>query len=396
MDDELEIREVFFGEGATGKSYVVLCNEETSKLPISSVFQDAFNDGTAPAEFRLIDCNYVLPSSGKSVAERFNIDLKKRPAMFLSGAVGEPKQIPVKHLKTGAMLVKLLRAKLVPHAAKIETTQDLRTKCLDKDICGLLLKGTSSKVPTYLKDAVQNLLKDFPNVALAAIDSSVLYVKNLEEYLPELSSEQPRFVVFKKVSGSLDSKDKARLITSIAPLDTNGVSYGSMSNLLASVVSNTATLQKIPVLPTIKTRTKKLEQEEQAKRERKSNRGSSSSSGNKDATPGGAFRENDGTAEGRKAERDRRRAEHNKGQNVRERTPEEMAEMERKRRIRMEEEAAKWNMAPDDLPPDMGEPLPDDEYDDYDDMMDEDSRTTRTIVQDVGDEDDGEDVMDLD
>jgi hypothetical protein len=386
VEDELEIREVFFGEGVTGKSYVVLCSDETSKIPISSVFQDAFNDGSAPAEFRLIDCNYVLQPSGKSIAERFGLDMKKRPTIFLSGAVGEPKQIPTKHLKTGAMLVKLLKGKLEPHAGKIETTQDLRVKCLDKDICGLVLKGTA-KAPAYLKDAMQNLLKEFPKISFAAVDSSVLYVKNLEEYLPGLKDEQPRFVVFKKVSGSLD-KGGDRLITSIAPLPTNGVSYGSMSNLVASVVSNTAKMEKIPVLPTIKTRTKKLEQEEQAKRDRKSNR----SSGAKD-TPAGAFRDNDGTAEGRKAERDRRRAEHRKDHNVREKTPEEIAEMERQRRIRMEEEAAKWNMAPDDLP-DAGEPFTDegDIYDDYDE--DEDRTTT---VEDVDeDAEDGDDVLDLD
>jgi hypothetical protein len=345
-----------------------------------------------------MDCQHVLQPSGKSVAERFALDTKQRPTIFLSGAVGEPKQIPIKHLKTGKMLVKLLKARLVPHAAKIETTQDLRTKCLDKDICALLLKG-SSKPPVYLKDAMQNLLKEFPKVSFAAIDSSVLYVRNLEEFLPELANEQPRFVVFKKVSGSV-SKEGTRLITSIAPLPTNGVSYGSMSNLLATVVTSKTTMQKIPVLPSVRTRTKKLEQEEQAKRDRKKNR--TSGEGSSSDTPGGSFRDNDGTAEGRKAERERRRAEHNKAHKIRERTPEEIAEMERQRRIRMEEEASKWNIAPDDAP-DAGDPVegdtgedPDYLYEDYDDSDDLDiDQSTRTVVKDA-DEDDGEDVMDLD
>ena len=396
-DDELEIRDVFFGEGGTGKSYVVLCNSESSKLPISSVFQDAYsNGGASVAEFRLIDCDHILQPSGKSVADRFQLDMKQRPTIFISGAVGEPKQIPVKHLKTGKMLVKLLKARLEPHAAKVETTQDLRVKCLDKDICALLLKGTA-KAPKYLKDAMQNLLKEFPKIAFAAVDSSVLYVKNLEEFLPELSNEQPRFVVFKKVSGSV-AKESTRLITSIAPLPTNGVSYGSMSNLLAGVVTNKTTMQKIPVLPTVRTRTKKLEQEEREKRERKQNRASGSRSSD---TPGGAFRENDGTAEGRKAERERRRAEHFKTHKVKERTPEEIAEMERQRRIRMEEEAAKWNMAPDDAPEegapvDGGSGDEDFLFEDFDEADEPESAgSTRTVVQDA-DEDDGDDVMDLD
>jgi hypothetical protein len=389
VENELEIRDLFFGEGGSGKSYVVLCQAEDSTLPISSVFQDAYADGSSPAEFRILDCNYVLPSSGKSVYERFNLDKKIRPTIFLSGSVGEPTQIPNKHLKTGAMLTKLLKAKLEPHAAKIETTQDLRTKCLDKEICGLLLKGTK-KAPAFLKQAMQKLLAEFPNVSFAAVDASVLYVMHLEEFLPELEGEQPRFVVFRKVSGSLE-KDGGRLITSIAPLPTNGVSYGAMSNLVASVVRKTEKMHKIPSLPTIKTRTKKLEESERAKRERKANREKQKASA-QDETPGGAFRDNDGSREGRRAERERRRAEHRASQgNYREKTPEEMAEMERQRRIRMQEEAAKWNIKPEDAP-DEGEPIHDDER--LDDIMEEEEGT---VVDEVGeDERDQEDVIDLD
>lgn len=395
VEDELEIREVFFGEGGAGKSYIVLCHDETSTIPVSSVFQDAFNDGSTPAEFRLIDCNYVLPSSGKTITERFNLDAKVRPTIFLSGAVGEPKQIPSKHLKTGAMLVKLLRAKLVPHAQKVETTQELRSKCLDKEICGLLLKG-EKKAPKYLKDAMQKLVKEFPSVSFSSVDASVLYVYNLEEFLPELRDGQPRFVVFKKVSGSLE-KGGDRLITSIAPLPTNGVSYGQMSNLVGGVVQGTTRTEKIPSLPTIKTRSKKLEEQERAKRERKAKRQQSGGgAAHQQDTPAGAFRDNDGSAEGRKAERERRRAEHRKKHNVREKTPEEIAEMERQRRKRMEEEAAKWNMAPEDLPPE-GDPVSEEGFGDIYEDIDEDGGGGGTIVEEVDEEDsDDEDVLDLD
>lgn len=307
--DELEIRDVFFGEGNTGRSYVVLCNDEKSSLPISSVFQDALKSGSTTASFRLIDCNHVLPESGKTIAERFSLDLKIRPTIFISGAaVGEPAQIPEQHLKSGKVLAKVLRAKLEPHAAKIETTQDLKAKCLDKDICGLLLKGTK-KAPQYLKDAMQNLLKEFPNVSFASIDSTVLYVKNLEDQLPELSNGQPRFVVFRKVSGSFTEEGKGRLITSIAPLSTNGVSYGQMSNLIAGVVQNTQSMERLPMLPTVKLRTKKLEQEEKKKRERKASR-------DRGDDESDTVEANDGSAEGRRLERERRRTEHRK-KNVR-------------------------------------------------------------------------------
>lgn len=91
VEDELELREVFFGEG-DGKNYAVLCHPEDAKYPISSVFSDASSDGSAPAEFRVLDCNHVL-SSEKTVYERFKLKEKPRPTIFVSGKVGEPKQV---------------------------------------------------------------------------------------------------------------------------------------------------------------------------------------------------------------------------------------------------------------------------------------------------------------
>jgi hypothetical protein len=283
------------------------------------------------------------------------------------------------------MLVKALKNLLVPKAEKIETTQDLRGKCLDKDICGLLLKGAKQS-PNYVKDAMAKLLVEFPKVTFAAVDSSVLYVKGLEaEFLPELVSGQPRFVVFEKV---VDPKKGDRLITSVGTLPQSGVAYGPMSNLVGSVVQKTASMEKVSALPTIKTRTKKLEEEERSKRQRRTDQQKRQQDGSGDSTPGGHFADNDGTKDGRKAERDRRRAEHRANNpDYKEKTPEEMAEIERQRRQRMEEEAAKWNMAPEDLDGSGdgsggggGSYF---EEEDYDDIEGED-------------EEDDEDVLDLD
>ena len=91
MDDELELREVFFGE-VEGKSYAVLCHPDDATYPISSVFQEASNDRSAPAEFKLMDCNHLL-SSEKTVYERFKLNEKNRPTIFVSGKLGPPKQV---------------------------------------------------------------------------------------------------------------------------------------------------------------------------------------------------------------------------------------------------------------------------------------------------------------
>ncbi|CAB9511558.1 expressed unknown protein [Seminavis robusta] len=390
VTDEMQLREVLLGELGSGKNYASLCHDETSNIPVSSVFQDAHNDGSAPADFRLVDCNYVLPTSEKTIADRFKLKLKDRPTIFVSGAVGEPRQVPVKHLKTGKQLVKALRSLLEPKAAKIETTQDLRAKCLEKDVCGLLLKG-GKIAPNWLKDAMGKLVKEFPKISLTAIDSSVLYVKNLEDQLEEYdeSTKQPRFVVFKKVSGSTET-GKDRLITSIVPLE-GSVSYGTLSNTLASVAGGSATPKKLSSLPLVKTRTKKLVQEERIKRQRKQDQQKRQDSGGS-STPGGQFHANDGSKEGRKAERERRRAEH-RAQNpdYKPKTPEELKEIERQRRIRMEEMAKEWNMEGEDLPPE-GDPMLDE--DDFD--LEEGETMEYEADEDDGDDEEGDDVMDLD
>lgn len=71
---------------------------------------------------------------------------------------------------------------------------------------------------------------------------------------------------------------------------------------------------------------------------------------------------------------------------IRPKTPEEIAEMERKRRIRMEEEAKKWNVAPEDLPEDIlaGEEFEVFDEGDYDEE------------EDIAEEDDSDDIIDLD
>jgi len=398
VSDELMLREVFFGEGQ-GKNYVVLCNtlppEDSSIKPqkISSVFEDAMDELSSSniGTFVLMDCNTNLPS-GKTVAERFNLDLEKRPTIFVSGKIGAPIQITQKHLKTGHMLVKLLKSILVPHAIKIESTKELKEKCLNRDTCALLLKGGTP--PKYLKDAVKNLLSMYPNVNIASLDSTTMLVMNLEEHLPEFKAGDNRFVVFKKISGGLDAGDKegkvadGRLITSILPLNENEVlSFNSMSNLIGDVVSNRKKPKRLSSLPQVKTRTKKLEEQQRQKRERLMNRTSNTPKTQQKTSGAFGGSENDGSKEGRKAERERRRAEHQKNNpNYREKTMEEEAEMERQRRQRMQEEAEKWNIGAEDAPPE-GEFVGEDEYESY--IEDEDND-----YQEMDDSD--EEVLDLD
>jgi len=388
--DDVALREVFFGELSGTKNYATLCSKEED-THLSSVFTEASVGGTT-AEFRLLDCSYKLPDSGKTIAERFKLNLKKRPTIFMSGAtVGEPKQIPEKHLKTGGMLIKALKSKLEKRAVKIETTQDLRSKCLNQDYCALLMKGSSRPVESHVKKAITKLVAEQPKMVFASIDTSNLFLANLEEYLPEFQKGTHRFVVFSKMASK--TKD-SRLVTSIAPLpEDKSVSYGPLSNLCADVLSGARAMKKLTLLPMVKTRTKKLDAEQRAKRERKKEQEERAQEKEDAPTASPIFAENDGSKEGRRAERDRRRREHQAKTGAKPKTPEEIAEMERKRRLRMGEAENAWTVQDGDLPEE-GEPIDDDDYDDDNTITEEDDDYDESDDEDSDDGDD--DVMDLD
>ena len=196
-------------------------------------------------------------------------------------------------------------------------------------------------------------------------------------------------MVFKKVSGGLsagdnETKAEGRLKTSILALETPGVSFGAMNTLVSDAL-NGKKMQKIPALPNIKTRTKKLEESERQKRDRKKDQARKKAQ--EDQKPPQTFSANDGSKEGRRLERERRRAEHNAKNNVKPKTPEEIAELEKKRRQRMEEEAAKWNIGAEDAPEE-GEPAEEEWMEDGDEDGGE--------YVDEDEEEDDEDVLDLD
>ena len=190
-----------------------------------------------------------------------------------------------------------------------------------------------------------------------------------------------------------ETEGSGRLITSIVPLEDPSISYGSINTLIKKTKSGSSKPTKLPILPSIKTRTKKLEEAERKKRERiRGQKDKARKKAQENQKPPGMFAENDGTPEGRRAERERRRQEHMKRNNLKPKTPEEIAEMERRRRERMEEEAKKWNVGgEDDVMSDEGGPVGDDDEDNIDfDEGDEDEYV------DIDDGDEDEDVLDLD
>jgi len=413
VSNEIQLREVLFGEVRKNtvitstttattneeqtletqkqqpkiKNYVVLCHSddsasEGSSKHLSSVFVEAKEGAYKElADFVLMDCGFILPS-GKSIAERFDLDLKIRPTIFVSGKYGQPKQIPAKHLKTGPMLLKLLRQMIEPHPTKISSTKVLKASCLDKEYCAVLIKGGT---PTStIKSSIQKLMETYENqsnIEFASVDGTALAMTNLEEYQELVPKGKFQFWLFKKVSGGLKvassasstrkSKDESteeddediettikpqekkqatksdsRLISSTAIHQSEDFSYKALHTFLSTQMSSSSSLTKLSVLPAITTRTKKVEEASANKRnrilEQRQRVYDNQQNPNQEQQSSSTFSNN--KHDERRADREQKRAEHNKEHNVKQRTPEELAERERSRRQRMEEEAAKWNI----------------------------------------------------
>ena len=88
--DDVGLREVFFAEVTGKQSYAVLCHDADSKAPISSVFSDAFSGGSSPAIFRILDCNYVLPESGKLLPRDLSLISGKGRRSLSRGLLASP------------------------------------------------------------------------------------------------------------------------------------------------------------------------------------------------------------------------------------------------------------------------------------------------------------------
>lgn len=111
------------------KTFIALCynnDAEINDLPINETFQQTHHEFIHQHNmyFRLMDCDTVLPNSGKIISKRFNLDTDKdRVILFMSGNTGLSVQSiiktvniwfsiskPRKHLKyTKSRLVRTLK-----------------------------------------------------------------------------------------------------------------------------------------------------------------------------------------------------------------------------------------------------------------------------------------------
>jgi hypothetical protein len=206
------------------------------------------------------DCNAKLPS-GVSIADRFKLDLtKKTPTIFVSGKIGNPKQIPSGELKTGYNLARVVNQMISPRTAKIETTKHLKTRCLSHQFCGLIMR--SGAADSTLKATVKDLMEEFPTVTFASIDSSLLEL-SIEKKMGEYTAGKHRFVLFNRANYDDEEvedeeaakKGDTKVITSAKPFKGE-MTVAGISSFVQSAIDKSLKFTKLPSLPTLSTRRK--------------------------------------------------------------------------------------------------------------------------------------------
>lgn len=267
----------------------------------------------------------------------------------------------------------------------------------------------SGEVSSGIKSTMSSLAAEFKNTntAITHVNADDFYLANLEEItlsIPEYKEGLQRLIAFKKLGGSAkvieNSTEKSgRLKTSISIFKGNAEDLEAVNSYVTGIISGSIPTTKVSALPTIKTRTKKSQKTILAKREKLVQRAKERSQKSKleQETSSSSTSKEDAKRD-RKAERDRRRREHNAANNVKEKTPEQIREMEAIRRRRMEDEAAKWNMMDsdlDDLANEDDESSSSSSGDSYSSFEEFDGEEEWVDVDEDEDDDDGE-IMDLD
>lgn len=228
LDDENQLRDVFF----SGNPWLVMCAPYPG-YPNNEVFESLVNNAWTRKTYRagMIDCNAKLPSSGKTVVERFKLNYQKgynRNALaFWVANGGKPKVLPAKMLlpptkkkkkevDVAARAVSVdeyVAKKVAVRYGKATNAAQLKRGCLSKKVSAVVLSEGDPSTGTMA--ALENLVNKFRTVRFCLVDHSkyklgigkkATWNKNFKELLSQPMEEgEARLVMFMRKKS--DSKD---------------------------------------------------------------------------------------------------------------------------------------------------------------------------------------------
>jgi len=164
-----EMKEAFFG----GRSWLIQCIDDKGVYPVHEITKKTAGLLAAESKAKVgaLVCDEKMPS-GNTFWKRFN--LKRRslnqdtPLLFLAANGDPPKPVAAKHSQNSKKLAEyvLTQSKSVVH--KLKSDSDLRTHCLRRRFCVMLVSAGEYYPPSWLMDKV---VSRFRSARFVSVDS---------------------------------------------------------------------------------------------------------------------------------------------------------------------------------------------------------------------------------
>ena len=179
--DEAKLREIFFG----GEPYVVYCQAGQSKL-VPKLLIEGANMLSSGFSTAMLNCNEVLPSSGKNLYERFELDDKGMPAFVVANGE-KPKQFNRNSFYNPEYFAEFVKVQSAPSMREITNEIQFRSFCTEKSRC--LVIGHKGKMSDSTKEAVDSVMSSHRKQKFVSIDTARYAIK-LDEVLSKSLEKQ--------------------------------------------------------------------------------------------------------------------------------------------------------------------------------------------------------------
>jgi hypothetical protein len=179
--DESTLKEIFFG----GSPYVVYCQAGKSKLVPKLLIEGA---NMLPRGYytAMLNCGEPMVGSGKSVFERFEIDLKGTPAFVVANG-DKPTQFKRESFYNPEYFAEFVKHQSTPKLREINNEYLFRKNCLQREKCVVI--GHKGKLGTSEKEAIETANTYWRKQRIGTIDTGKFSIK-LDDILSSQLDEQ--------------------------------------------------------------------------------------------------------------------------------------------------------------------------------------------------------------
>ncbi|RHY67618.1 hypothetical protein DYB38_007162 [Aphanomyces astaci] len=199
LSEPADVHRVF----QSGEPWLVLCSRPDAILP--EVFEKATKRLEGKIHVGVVDCHDKLPS-GKSVFKKFLLRDDIVPTIFTIANGGKPKQVIPLHSSRPPPSCPALAAQTLVQVQKslheVQSTKQLDDKCLKASTaCVLIHRAGKQKFDEYQKQWLQALMHEHRLVKFVWMDASILKLSVDSLFKkPITDSSHHRLVLFKKAT----------------------------------------------------------------------------------------------------------------------------------------------------------------------------------------------------